>query len=127
MNNLKLFRIIFFLGIVPALIIGVFAFSETIIYMVSSMAPCNLYTNFGIYCPACGNSRSITALLRGDILGSLRYNLVIVFLCVLLLCLYIEQVAAIFNKRIKIVPRSNVFIFSAIAFFLVYFVVRNFL
>jgi len=126
MNILKNLQKLLFLIVIPALIISVFVFSDTVIYLVSSISPCTLYTNFGFLCPACGNTRSVIALLHGDILGSLRYNLVIVFICLILLGLYTERVAAIFNKKIKIVPRSSIFIFGSVAFFLIYFVVRNF-
>ncbi len=35
---------------------------------------CWVYENLRLYCPGCGCTRAFTALLRGDILRSLRYN-----------------------------------------------------
>ena len=35
---------------------------------------CRMKAIFGIPCPGCGGTRSLKALLKGDILSSLRYN-----------------------------------------------------
>lgn len=35
---------------------------------------CWFYSEYHIYCPGCGCTRALTALLRGDILRSLYYN-----------------------------------------------------
>ena len=35
---------------------------------------CRIYTDLHLYCPACGCTRAFIALLRGDLLRSLRYN-----------------------------------------------------
>ncbi len=45
--------------------------------------PCVVYQKTGHYCPGCGGTRSIKALLQGDILSSLKYHPVIVYILVL--------------------------------------------
>lgn len=36
--------------------------------------PCVLYQVFGLYCPGCGGTRAVSALLRGQLLNSLWYH-----------------------------------------------------
>lgn len=35
---------------------------------------CRFYEDLRVYCPGCGCTRAFAALLRGDVLQSLRYN-----------------------------------------------------
>ncbi len=41
---------------------------------------CFLYEYTGLYCPACGGTRAVNALLHGDFLLALGYNLLILLL-----------------------------------------------
>ena len=38
------------------------------------LAPCVFFSRWHIYCPACGGTRAVLALLKGDLLQSLYYN-----------------------------------------------------
>ena len=100
---------------------------EAIVHFIETARPCHLYSQTGIYCPACGVTRSTAALLRLDVLASLRYNVLVAFLCLVALALYIEFVLKLFDKNIRVVPRGNVFIFTVLTLFMTYFVVRNFI
>jgi hypothetical protein len=66
-------------------------------------------------------------LMNGDILGSLRYNITVLFLFLLLTLFYFESVISLFGKKIKLVPRGNWFIYGSFIIFLIYFIVRNFI
>lgn len=44
---------------------------------------CLLYTLFHVYCPGCGGTRAVFALLRGDVLQSLYYHPVVVYTVVM--------------------------------------------
>jgi hypothetical protein len=90
------------------------------------LPPCPFYTTFNLYCPACGNTRSLEALLRGEFIAALRYNITIPFLVLLAAAFLTELIFRAFGKRMVIVPRKNAFLFGVIGFFLVYYVVRNF-
>lgn len=91
------------------------------------LPPCPLYTVFEIYCPACGNTRSLNALLGGDILASLRHNLTIPFLALLAVAFLVELGFRAFGKKVTLVPRKYAFLYGCIGFFLVYYIVRNFI
>ena len=55
--------------------------------------PCVLYMALGIYCPGCGGTRALRALLGGHFIQSLRYNPAVI--CGILLILYYELGAVI--------------------------------
>lgn len=67
------------------------------------------------------------SLLRGDIISSLRYNIIPSFLFILVIGFYVESAARIFGKKLIIVPRRLSFVVVVIAFFVVYFVLRNYI
>lgn len=81
----------------------------------------------GYYCPGCGNTRSVRALLRGDIPAALHNNITPLLLAVLLLLLYIELIFSIFDKKIRLLPRNLPFWLVVIGLMMAYFVVRNFI
>ena len=103
-----------------------FFMRDYIVNWAQQFPPCPFYRLFHLYCPACGNTRSILALLRLDIVGSLRYNVMPVLLLAFGALCYVELAAWVFGKRVRIVPRSNAFLFGCIGALLMYFVVRNF-
>jgi hypothetical protein len=69
----------------------------------------------------------VEALLRGDILTSLRFNPIVIFSVLLGMAFYTELIFSIFNKNIKIVPRSMVFLWVMVGLFSVFYVVRHFI
>lgn len=87
---------------------------------------CMFHELFHKYCPACGNTRSVLYLIDGDILSSLRFNIVPIFLLLICTAFYIEGAFYIFGKRVIIVPRSNALLLWTTLGFLLYFVIRNF-
>lgn len=118
----KLFAII-----IPILMLTLIIFQNQILALLKVLPPCVFYTAFHAYCPACGNTRSVTALLQGDILTSLRFNLVPIYGSILLLLGYIEVVGLAFDQRIILLPRKLSFYLLTILLFVVYFIVRNFI
>lgn len=94
--------------------------------ITGALPPCMIYEIFGIQCLGCGNTRSVMALLRGDILSSLKFNITPVLLSTLLILLYAELVTMAFGKHKRFLPRKGVFwIIFGIAL-AGYFVGRNF-
>jgi hypothetical protein len=114
------------LALPPAVLLVCIIVSDVLINLTERLPVCPFYQTFGLYCPACGNTRSITALLQGYIVQSLRYNITVIFLCLLGFAFYIEFLMGVCNKKIKIVPRGNAFIGISLTFFLLYYLLRNF-
>lgn len=122
-KNRFLYKIIIIL--IPLILILVFWHRDRIIYIGSLLPPCLIYSLFNIYCPACGNTRSVTALLKGDILTSLRYNIIPFLLLSFGICAYIELVTYSFGKRLHILPRKPIFYILLGVFVAVYLIIRN--
>jgi hypothetical protein len=91
------------------------------------LPPCLFYQVTGFACPGCGNTRSVLALLRGDILASLRYNIFPVMSGVILLLFYAELWCWLLRHPVRLVPRKNWFLFTLLGIFLGYVALRNFI
>ncbi len=125
MNNLKTRRVAVFL-IPGAVIVGMILFFLTKDWFLPLIPPCMTYQLYHIQCPGCGGTRSVLALLRGDIITSIRFNPAPVMLSFLLICLYIELVFKAFFKEVKLLPRKLAFWIVIICIFLGYYVFRNY-
>lgn len=124
MNKNKLLKLITIL--IPLLILSLMVLKDYILALLPFIPPCSIYQAYDIYCPACGNTRSFTALLHGDILTSLRYNIVPVILFLLALAGYLELAAYSFGKRLRLLPRKLTFYLILIALLILYWILRNF-
>ena len=111
----------------PTAVVLMYVFKEQILGIAPYFGVCTFYTLTGIYCPGCGNTRSVRAMFNLDFPLAVRNNASLPFIALLLLCLYIELVADIFGKRIKILPRKPWIWFTVLGLFGVYFIVRNFI
>lgn len=86
---------------------------------------CFLYSKLHLLCPACGNTRSVSALLRGDLMASLQYNITPVLLLILVAAAYFEFASTSFGKSIKLLPRRLWFYLVLIALLVIYYIIRN--
>ena len=88
---------------------------------------CKFYQLTGLYCPGCGDTRAVIALMDGDILLSLRQNALIVVLLLILAALYIELLLKVaFEKRFKSPVLNLKFLWVFLTLFAAYSVIRNF-
>ena len=113
---------------VPLLAAAVYLLRAQICAFSAHFPPCWFHAVTGLYCPGCGNTRSVRAMLRFDLPLALRNNVTMPFLALLLLLLYVETVSALIRKdgkALRLLPRSGCVWGTVIGLFLVYFVVRN--
>ena len=102
-------------------------FRESFLALVLPYFPsCYFYSLFHVYCPSCGNTRSVISLLHGDVLSSLRFNIVPLILFLLILLSYIELATYSFGKQVRLLPRKLSFYLILIACLILYWIFRNF-
>lgn len=118
-------RIIIIIG-VPVLMLIIFLLRKQIPGWSVILGKCFFHEITGFHCPGCGNTRSVKALLRGDIILSLRNNPSMPFLLSVGAVFYIENVFSVLGKQVRLVPRKAAFWFTVLALFLIFFIVRNF-
>lgn len=89
--------------------------------------PCLLYELFGIYCPGCGMTRAVIALLQGDVLLSLRQNAFIVLGLIILAIIYIGFVLKVLGIKIMPCKIKVKIIYILLILSAAYAVLRNFI
>ena len=90
-----------------------------------SLPPCYIHQFIGLYCPGCGATRAVYALVNGDILLSLRQNAFLAVGIVIVLILYIQFVLRAFCKKINTFINMQGFIWIMFALLIVYTILRN--
>jgi len=89
--------------------------------------PCPFNTFWHIYCPGCGGTRAVYALLDFDFLRAVRCNALYCAFFLLCALFWLENLMALMGKNVKIIPRSRVFIVTASGIALAYLILRNFI
>ncbi len=92
-----------------------------------SLPSCPSYTIFGIYCPGCGNTRSVQSLLSGNIVDSLKFNVFPIFGIVFISLAYVEFVINVFGRHVRLIPRNRRFWINMLILFIFYYILRNFI
>jgi hypothetical protein len=111
--------------LLPVAGLFLFLMKDLLLGIVPYFPACILYSRLHLLCPACGNTRSTTALLQGELMASLHYNIVPPLLLFLAVIAYIEFASYSFGRHIRLLPRRLSFYLILIALLIVYFVVRN--
>ena len=89
--------------------------------------PCPSLTLLHIYCPGCGSTRAVAALLHGDLLLALRQNSVIPVMLLMAVLYYLEFALKVWGVRFRFpVIHNKVFVTALFVCWLIYAVVRNF-
>ncbi len=91
-----------------------------------TLPPCMLYQVTGIHCTSCGATRSVEALVNGDILLSLRQNLLVILGIICAVVFYFELFCnVVLEKKVRTPLRSLKFLWAIMIFAFVYTVLRN--
>ncbi len=113
--------------LIPIVILLLFLARDFIIDLAGKLPSCLFYSTFHLYCPSCGNTRSVIALWHGDILKSLRYNVSPILFGILMLLAYLELAAYSFLRPIRLLPRKLSFYLILLSILLLYLIIRNFI
>ncbi len=104
----------------------VYIFMNSVTEAAHLFPECKIHKYTGLWCTGCGNTRSLTALLHGQLWRAVRCNPTIPFLVLAALLLYAETVIGIWNDKVKFFPRKKWLWWTVLGMFLVFFIVRNF-
>ena len=111
-----------------ALVAGVLAVVHFgVLDKVGGLPPCVLHRVTGLYCPGCGGTRAVSALLRGDVLTSVRSNPVVVWGLLLCIWQYARMVRSYIRRDRACFSIPSWSWISLIVIILGVFVVRNLL
>ena len=88
---------------------------------------CIFHALTGLYCPGCGGTRSMYALLHGHILLAVHENPASPLIVAIFTLWITELIFARFDKKIKLFPRSGKFWTTMLIFWLIWAVLRNFI
>ncbi len=126
MNNkfLRLFLLVVALPFASAVTLY---FISLFVIKYIQLPPCIFHLTTGLYCPGCGSTRSVIALVHGDIILSLRQNPIVITALIYAALLYIEPVAKVLGKSDFCSPvRSYKVLGIVLAALFVYSIIRNF-
>lgn len=69
--------------------------------------PCTVYSTFSIYCPGCGDTRALHALVHGHILQAFDHNLLFPFAVLILAWYYLVAITSLFfRRRVMWIPQT---------------------
>ncbi|MBC7696567.1 MAG: DUF2752 domain-containing protein [Burkholderiales bacterium] len=59
-------------------------------WLEQHLFPCFFKSHFGMECPGCGMQRSLIALLKGDLIGSLQYHAALIPFIITIIMLVVQ-------------------------------------
>ena len=89
-----------------------------------SLPVCLLHDVFGLYCPFCGGTRAVGALLAGNLMGALRANAAVVLSLPLLIWADARALVRILGKK-SVSPLLPFHPLIPIVLFAAFFILRN--
>jgi len=93
-----------------------------------SLPPCLFHEYLGLYCPACGGTRSFLALLSGDILLSVYFHPIVLYaVCIIGIYLVLQTIDRLRGKEVYTMPFSIGFVYAGIGLLLCNWIFRNIL
>lgn len=111
--------------ILPFASVGMAYLFSLYVFRYITLPSCYLYELTGIYCPGCGCTRAVYALIHGDVILSLKQNPLVIVSLAALFVLYIELVFRAFGKKLRTFVHSKYFLWAAFIAIMIYTVLRN--
>ncbi|MDE5768818.1 MAG: DUF2752 domain-containing protein [Oscillospiraceae bacterium] len=86
---------------------------------------CPFYALTNIYCPGCGGTRALLALLDGNLRLSVHENPAVLVLGICCMLYTLEKILKSQNRLVKLLPRNPIFWGILIALWIIWDVFRN--
>ena len=120
---------LFVLGLsVPLLTLLLYLLHKKVLLPLAPFSVCIWDRYFGIYCPGCGGTRAIEALLKGDFIACFKYHPIVGYSVLLYLIYMIRQAAYLLSgKRLKRVRFHSWYLYGALIIILSNCLIRNYL
>ncbi len=92
-----------------------------------ALPPCVFHKWTGYYCPGCGGTRAVKALLRGDVIGSFFYHPVVLYGAVLYGWYMLSHTVEYLSKgRLRIsMPYTEKYLYGAVFIILIQWILKN--
>lgn len=90
------------------------------------LSECSFKTHFGMYCPGCGGTRALIALLQGDVIQSLKYNPIILLFILDILSMTLLSIVENRSQEKYRGVKIRLFVnLSFLLFIILFFITRN--
>lgn len=86
---------------------------------------CIFYRMLGLYCPGCGGTRAVHALLKGHFLESLRYHIAVPFTAILYVYYMGSNAIHFFFRKIKAMRFRELYLWMVLILVVANFLIRN--
>lgn len=120
----KLGAITFLVAIVIFSIIHIFQINYQFFLL-----PCLFYKITGLFCPGCGGTRSVHALMDGNLIASIRYNPIVLYGVFIYIWYMISNTIEYVSKhKIKIgMKYHDIYLWIGLVLLILFCLIRNFL
>ncbi len=119
----------FILGMIIAVAAGAFLFLGRLLPLQLRLPPCWFHLISGYYCPGCGGTRALRALLHGRLLLSAWYHPFVLYaVSIYFYFMATQTIEHLSHGKLPIGMRyHNYIVWTAVALILVNFIIKNLL
>jgi hypothetical protein len=120
---------LFILGLLtPVFVVPGYLLYRRVLVPLAPFSFCIWDRFFGIYCPGCGGTRAVEALLNGDIIASLQYHPIVLYSSfIYIFYMFGNILHRISGMRIFKVPFHSRYLYIALFIIIANCLIRNFL
>lgn len=129
-NIERVSRILYFWGIAMGFMAGVIYILNRVLNLrLENLLPsCYFFTATGYYCPGCGGTRSVCALLDGNIGMSIHYHIAVIYMLVYYILFELSHTISILTKgKVKGLLFCPYYFYIGIALIIIQCLVKNYM